>query len=227
MPDPRHEFHLYENLSLSPAYVMGYAFNALERIDARTSVHGRGGALALLTELFATLTSLKLEASLLAAEPLRVQQQAMARRPRSSRLAPDSAIAIREGLSVVESCVREELRARGARARPAAPPARPTDSVRVMLGEIALEQCPEELRWEITEACRAFDAQLYTAAVFHVWRFWEGLPARGAPALGSDDLPVANPRSSCTLRSDKADALEVFATVRRKLEKLASPPDLQ
>ena len=30
MPDPLPEFHLYEDLSLTPAYVMGYAFHALQ-----------------------------------------------------------------------------------------------------------------------------------------------------------------------------------------------------
>jgi hypothetical protein len=218
------EYHLYEDLSLTPAYAMGYAFHALGRINAKTSVHGRRGALALLNELFATLTLLKLETSLHAVEPVRVQLEVMMRRPRSSRIGPALAAEIAGMLASVEACVREEMRARGGTAGPPSAPAVPLDRSRVLLGEAALGQCPEDLRWEVTSACRALDAQLYTAAVFHLSRVWAGLPDRSARVAGSEDFPVADPRLDLALRCSKADATSVFAAVRWRLEALRGPP---
>jgi hypothetical protein len=224
MPDSLPEFHLYEDLSLTPAYVMGYAFHALGRIDRNARVHGRRGALVLLNELLATLRSLNLEASLLAAVPLRMQLLVMALRPRSSRIGSVSTAKIVEALAVVESCVRVELRARAVPARPPPPSAARAYHSRVVLGEATLGQCPNELRWEITEACRALDAGLYTAAVFHLHRVWEALSDGSAPTSGSDKLSVADPRIDLTLRCSEAHAASALEAVRRKLENLRGPP---
>lgn len=88
MSDSPPEFHLYEDLCLTPAYVLGYAFHALGRLDRNARIHGR----------------------------------------------------------------------RGAQARHS----------RVVFGGALPRQFPQELRWEISEACRALDAHWYTAAVFHL-----------------------------------------------------------
>ena len=49
--ETRPEYHLHDDFSLTPAYVLGYAFHALGQVDGNTPSHGRRGAVALLTEL--------------------------------------------------------------------------------------------------------------------------------------------------------------------------------
>jgi hypothetical protein len=44
----------YSDYSIRPSYVLGHAYHVLGSIDARTSVHGRRGVLALLDQLLGT-----------------------------------------------------------------------------------------------------------------------------------------------------------------------------
>jgi hypothetical protein len=217
MTDSRPEFHLYEDLSLTPAYAMGHAFHALGRIDSKTCIRGPRGVLVMLNELFATLTSLKLEASLVAAEPLRVQQEAMVSRPGANRIGPVSAAEITSALLSVELCVREELRVRATaidQKRRSAPPSH----AQALLGVAAFESCPEVLRCELIDACRALDARLYTASIFHFYRVWERLPGGNAQTVAGAELPVADPRGSPAVRHGQDEADRVFEAVRRRLK---------
>lgn len=219
MTDSRPVFHFYDDLSLTPAYVMGYAFHALGRIDPRTHIRGPRGVLVLLNEFFATLTSLRLDASLLAAEPLRLQQQAMLSRSKSSRLGLVSASEIMAAIATVELCIREELCVRASSADPKRRTTRPSRP-QTLIDDLLLDRCPQALRDELTDACRALDAQLYTASVFHFYRVWEQLPVRTALAAACGELSVEDPGASLTLRCNEDDAARVFAVVRRKLEDL-------
>ena len=214
MPDAAHEFHFYEDFSITPAYALGYAFHALGRIDSATSTRGRQGVLALLNELFATLTSLRLEASLLAAGPLRAQQQAMASRSHARRIGPVAAAEIVRALAVIEVCVGEELRGRAG-----APDRRsPSHQSGTRLRAVSAAGCPHAVRADLTEGCCALDAQLYTAAVFHFYRVWEGLSPPPAPAAGSAALAVADPRRDPAVRCTRAEAMSVFEAIRGRLE---------
>lgn len=215
LSEPRPEFHLHDDFSLTPSYALGYAFHALGRIDEKTSAHGRRGAIALLTELLATLTALKLDASVAAAEPLRIEQEALSRSRPRSRVGAASAAQVLAALVVVEEAVRSELRVRGLAARPVPEP--PSYSLQVLLGETALDRCPDALRCEVTDACRALDAQLYTAAVFHLCRVWEQLPGSGVPAADSRELTVVDPRIDPACRCTKAEALSLLRAVRTRL----------
>lgn len=225
MADSRPVFHFYDDFSLTPAYAMGYAFHALGRIDPRTHIRGPRGALALLNEFLATLTSLELDASLLAAEPLRLQQQAMLSRSRSSRLGPVSASEITGALATVELCVREELRVRASTADPKRRTTSPSPVAPHIEGSL-FERCPEALRSELIDACRALDARLYTASVFHLHRVWEQLPGRTALAVTCGEPSVADPRVLPTLRCSEDDAARVFVAVRCRLEDLYRLPDV-
>jgi hypothetical protein len=217
MTAPRPEHHLHDDLSLSPAYVLGYAFHALGRIDETTPAHGRLGVVALVTELLATMAALELDASLAAAEPLRVVQKLLSHSRRSARIGPASAAQVITALAMVEVAVRSELRARSDIAR--TPSGRASFSLRVLLREAALARCPEELRWEVTEACLALDAHLYTAAVFHAYRVWEQLPGPAMLAPGELTCLVADPRRVPALRCSRAEAVNVLGAVNARLER--------
>lgn len=214
MPEPRPEFHLHDDFSLTPAYVLGYAFCALGRIEARTAVRGRRGAIALLSELHTTLADLGLAAGLTAAGPLRAEQEVLSRNPGSSRVGPDSAARIRAALAAIEEAVRLELRTRGADAQPASG----SPNLRVFLGDAALARCPEALRAEVTEACRALDARLYTASVFHLHRAWDQLPGHGARATDARGVIIADPRMDPALKCSRPEAIGLLGALRMRLE---------
>lgn len=220
MPEPRPEFHLHDDLSLTPAYVLGYAFCALGRIEARTAVRGRRGAIALLSELHATLADLDLAAGLTAAGPLRAVQEVLSRNPGSSRVGPDSAARIRAALAAIEEAVRLELRTRGADIQPASG----SPSLRVLLGDAALARCPEAIRAEVTEACRALDARLYTASVFHLHRAWDQLPGPGGRATDARGVVIADPRMDPALKCGRPDAIGLLGALRMRLEQQAARP---
>lgn len=218
MPEQRPEYHLYDDFSLTPAYAMGYAFHALERVDAGTPVHGPRGAVALLTELFATLTTLRLDASLSAAEPLRLEQEALSRSPRSARMGSTAAAHVVAVLPVLEAAVQAELEVRGMRARPRFASGIQSYSLRTLVGETAFELCPDQLRPELTDACRALDARLHTAAVFHLCRLRDGLTARSPRATGS---MTEDPREDPALRCNKTDAVRLLEEILLTLESFA------
>jgi len=216
VPEPRPEFHLHDDFSLTPAYVLGYAFHALGRVDENTRAHGRRGAVALLTELFATMAGLGLDASLAAAEPLRIEKESLSGNPHSPRIGAASAARVLAGLPTVEAAVRSELQARGADPQPVSQPG--SRSLRVFLGQAALARCPEALRVDLTEACRALDAHLYTAAVFHCYRVWEQLPASTMPTGDAAKSIVEDPRLDSDLHCTRADAAGLLAAIRARLE---------
>lgn len=221
MPEHRPEYHFYDDLSLTPAYVMGYAFHALERVDAATPVHGRRGAVGLLTELLATLTKLKLDASLSAAEPLRHEQEILARSSRSARVGPASAAQVLAVLPLVEASVKAELDLRGIPGRSRSSADMRSYSLRVLVGTTALEWCPDRLRPELIDGCRALDAQLHTAAGFHLYRVRDGLA--GSPAArSSTQSTVADPRLDPALRCSRAEVVSLLQEVREMLESLAA-----
>ena len=220
MHRPRPEFRLHDDFSLTPAYVLGYAFNALGRVEATTPVRGNRGAIALLTELLATMVALDLHTGLTAADPLRTEQAALGRRGTPARLGPDSAARIRAGLTGVEKAVREALRARSANAQLNSPPG--SHSVRVLLGDAAFARCPDALRADVREACRALDAHLYTASVFHIHRVWDRLPGHASSAADPLGVVIADPRLDPALHCSRSDALTFLGSLRVRLE-LQSP----
>ena len=141
MPEPRPEFHLHDDFSLTPAYVLGYAFNALGRIEATTPVRGSRGAIALLTELLATMAALELDTGLTAAEPLRTEQEVLIRNaefgpdwPGFRRTDPCGARCRRRGGACGTSY------AGGRCATRTRPPGSP--SVRVLLGDAGVRSMP-------------------------------------------------------------------------------------
>lgn len=213
--ETRPEYHFHDDFSLTPAYVLGYAFHALGKVGQNTPAHGRRGAVAQLTELLATMTGLGLEASLAAAEPLRIEKESLARSPHSHRIGATSAARVLAGLATVEEAVRSELRTRGSDLQPLSPASR---SLLVLLGQAALARCPESLRADLTEACRAVDAHLYTAAVFHCYRVWEQLPGPTMPASDAAESLVADPRLNPGLHCTRADAAGLLAAIRVRLE---------
>jgi hypothetical protein len=206
-------FHLHDDLSLTPAYVLGYAFHALGRVNGKTPVRGRRGARALLNELFATLKAHGLDDSLLAAEPLHAEQESLS--GARTVIGAASAARVLAGIAIVEEAVRRELQVRGAGVRPAESP---SGSIRLLLGDVALAQCPEELRGEVAEACRALDARLYTAAVFHCHRAWEQLPGRAERPVDEQGVAVKDPRTDAALRCSRADAVGILGALRVRLE---------
>jgi hypothetical protein len=222
VPEPRPEFHLHDDYSLTPAYVLGYAFCALGRIEASTRVRGRRGAIALLGELLATLAAFRLADGLSVAEPLRAEQGVLSRHAASSRVGPDSAARIRAALTAIEDAVRLELRTRGADIQPASPPGSP--SLRVFLGHAALARCPQALRAELTDACRALDAHLYTASVFHLHRVWDQLPGRAATAADARGVIIADPRMDPAVQCSRSDAIGLLGALRTRLEQQSSSP---
>ena len=213
--EPRPEFHLHDDFSLTPAYVLGYAFHALGRVDENTAAHGRRGAVALLDELFATMTGLGLDASLMAAEPLRIEKESLSR-GQAQRIGAASAALVRVSLTSVEKAVRAELQARGGDLRQVSQPR--SRSLMVLLGEAALARCPGALRADLTQGCRALDAQLFTAAVFHYYRVWEQLPESTMPAGDARESIVADPRMHVDLHCRRADAAGLLAAIRARLE---------
>lgn len=216
MPESRPQFHFHDDFSLTPAYVLGYAFHALGRIDRNTPAHGRRGAVALLTELLATMAGLRLDAGLAAAEPLRTEKESLARSPHSHRIGATSAARVIAGLAPVEEAVRSELHTRGADVRPHSP--RASRSLGLLLGQQALARCPEALRADLSEACRALDAHLYTAAVFHCYRVWAQLPRSTMPMEDAAESIVADPRLDPGLHCTRADAAGLLAAIRVRLE---------
>ena len=111
--------------------------------------------------------------------------------------------------------MRSELHARGADLRPMSLPA--SRSLLVLLGQAALARCPEPLRADLTRACRAVDAHLYTAAVFHCYRVWEQLPRSTMPTDAAEPI-VADPRLDPGLHYTRADAAGLLAAIRVRLE---------
>lgn len=214
--DTRPEYHLHDDYSLTPAYVLGYAFHALQRIDEATPRHGRRGVVALLTELLGTITTLNLSMSLAAAEPLRAERDALSRITQSPRIGPVSAALIIGALAVVEDAVRSELRARGSDIELAPPPGSRT--LRVLLGDAALARCPDGLRVDLTEACRALDAHLYTASVFHSFRVWDRLAGPASPARDDPACIVGDPRADRGVHCSRADAAGLLGAIRMRLE---------
>ena len=185
-----------------------------------TRVRGRRGAIALLSELLATLAAFRLAAGLSAAEPLRAEQEVLSRHAASPRVGPDSATRIRAALAAIEDAVRLELRTRGADIQPASLPGSP--SLRVFLGDAALARCPQALRAEMTEACRALDARLYTASVFHLHRVWDQLPGRAATAADAQGVIVVDPRMDPAVQCSRSDAIGLLGALRMRLEQQSS-----
>lgn len=216
--ESRPEFHLHDDFSLTPAYVLGYAFHALGRVDEDTPSQGRRGAVALLTELLATISGLGLDASLAMAEPLRTEKAFLSQSPHSQRIGAASAARVLAGLSTVEEAVRSELHARSADFPP--PPRPSSRSLLAQVGEAALARCPEALRVDLLEACRALDAHLYTAAAFHCYRVWEQLPPSTLPIGEAAESIVADPRLDPNLHCTGADAAGLLAAIRIRLEAL-------
>lgn len=213
VPEARPEYHLHDDFSLTPAYVLGYAFHALGRVDGNTPSHGRRGVTALFTELLATMADLGLDASLAAAEPLRSEKDSLSRSD-SQRIGAASAARVIAGLAAVEAAVRSELQRRGAEPQSVAPASR---SLLVILGQAAVARCPEALHADLTRASRALDAHLYTAAVFHCYRVWEQLPGSTAPVGNAESL-VADPRLDPHLHCSRADAEGLLRAIRVRLE---------
>ena len=216
MADPRAEYHLHDDYSLTPAYVLGYAFHALRKIDGTTPAHGRRGAVALLNELLATMEDLGLAVSLSAAEPLRAERDALAHNRRSPQIGTSCSARVIGALVAVEDAVRAELHARGADIELMPRPG--SRSLRVMLGDAALTHCPDGLRADLTEACRALDAHLYTASVFHSYRVWDQLAREAAPAPDAAVPIVADPRAEPGLHCSRADAAGLLGAIRMRLE---------
>lgn len=214
--DSRAEYHLHDDYSLTPAYVLGYAFHALQRIDAGTPVHGRRGVVALLGEVLATMGDLGLTASLAAAEPLRIERDALARNAHSPQTGMSPATRVISALAVVEDAVRAELHARGSDITLVPQPG--TRTLRVLLGDAALARCPDGLRVDLTEACRALDAHLYTASVFHSCRVWDQLAGAASPTRDDPACIVADPRADPGLYCSRADAAGLLGAIRMKLE---------
>ena len=215
MNEIRPEFHLHDDFSLTPAYVLGYAFHALGRVDGNTPAHGRRGTVALLAELFATMAGLDLHVSLSAAEPLRIEKESLSGSPNSQRIGGASAARIVAGLTAVEAAVRAELQARGADLPQVSQP--PSRSLLTLLGEAAMARCPDALRADLTQGCRALDARLFTAAVFHLHRVWELLPEPTVPADDAEESIVADPRLHTDLHCSRADAAGLLAAIRTRL----------
>lgn len=221
LPMDRRPFHEYEDLSFTPAYVLGYAFHGLGLTHAKSSVHGRLGVLALLDELFATLHRLKLQDGLRASESLLQLRNSMAPTSRSSRLGSSGAAEVTRALLVLEAAVQLDLRAR----------AESLLSARVsssgshrLFGETAGALCPDGLRFDVGEADRAFAAQLVTAGVFHLFRVWDGLHARPSPVLRPDGSMVPDPRVPGGVPSSESDAAILVEAIRRHLEGKQLPP---
>jgi hypothetical protein len=214
---PATPFHEYEDLALSPTYVLGYAFHGLNQLHARSPVHGRQGALGLLTELFATLTALKLEDSLRAAEPLRLCQETMASTRRSTRVGSAHAAEVRGTLTRILAAVQTDLSARAvpsARTRRLA--SRASASTDHLLTDAMRARCPESQRFDLMEGCRALASHLPTASVFHLYRVWEAL---GSTAVaGLDVSMVADPRTDPTIRCEEADAIGLLSAIQRSLD---------
>ena len=213
---PSRPFHEYEDLALSPTYVLGYAFHGLNQLHARSPVHGRQGALGLLTELFATLNTLRLEDSLRAAEPLRVCQETMARTRRSTRVGSVQAAEVRGTLMLILAAVQTDLSARAvpsARTRRLA--SRASTDTDQLLTDVTRARCPESQRFDLMEGCRALASHLPTASVFHLYRVWEALS--GTAVAGVETPMVPDPRTDPTIRCEEADAIGLLSAIQRSL----------
>ncbi len=88
------------------------------------------------------------------------------------------------------------------------------------LGETAPGDA-EKLRPELIDGCRALDAQLHTAAGFHLYRVKDGLAGRPA-AKSSTQSTVGDPRLDPALRCSRAEAVSLLQEVREMLESLAA-----
>jgi hypothetical protein len=213
-------YHLHDDLSLSPAYVPRYAFHALGKVNGTTAADGRRGARALLTELIATMKALRLEESLAAAEPLRAERQALSRA--RAPIGAASAAQLLAAIAIVEEAVRSELQVGGAGVRTAESPS--SLSLRLLLGEVALARCPEALRGELIDACRALDYRLFTAAVFHFHRAREQLPGPAEPAADGQGVTVKDPRIDMAVRCSRADAVGFLSALRVRIEQRPDGP---
>ena len=213
--DGRPEYHLHDDYSLTPAYVLGYAFHALQRVDGDSRAHGRRGVVSLLTELHGTIAALGLTTSLAAAGPLSAERDSLAA-AHATRIGAASAARILALLPLVGDAVHSELRARGTTVPSSTSAGSP--SLHVLLGNVALARCPVALRAEVNEACRALDAHLYTASVFHFHRVWDQLPGGDAAVIDARGRVIADPRDDAALQSSRADALGLLAAVRARLE---------
>lgn len=214
---PSKPFHEYEDLALSPTYVLGYAYHGLNQLHSRSPVHGRRGALGLLTELFATLTALKLEDGLRAAEPLRLCQETMARTRRSARVGSVHAAEVRGTLTLILAAVQTDLSARAVpSARTHRLASRASTEIGQLLTDATRARCPESLSFDLMEGCRALTCHLPTASVFHLYRVWEAL---GGTAVAGSQVPmVPDPRTDPALRCEKADAIRLLLAIQRLLE---------
>jgi len=214
---PFKPFHEYEDLALSPTYVLGYAYHGLSQLHSRSPVHGRRGALGLLSELFATLTALKLEDSLRAAEPLRLWQETMARTGRSTRVGSVHAAEVHGTLTLTLAAVQTDLSARAApSARTRRLASRASTDIGQLLTDAARARCPPSLRFDLMEGCRALASHLPTASVFHLYRVWEALG--GTPVAGLEVPAVPDPRTDPAIRCEEADAISLLLAIRRSLE---------
>jgi hypothetical protein len=202
--------------ALSASYVLGYAFHGLSRVRAQSRIHGKTGVLALLGELFDTLAMLRLE-RLGAALPLRLQQQELSKFPRSHRVGSAVAAEIGQVLPSLAAAVHSELAIRTdktARARYRSVMPGPETFQRVA-AELRTH-CTSQQQLDLADGCRALDQELPTAAVFHLYRVWEGfLDSRNSDVLANQ---VPDPRKDAVVRSSMTEALVMLAAIRRRMD---------